>query len=233
MKVQTPMPFLCIAESGETIGQSNMFMKFVTVSLFALCAIFLASCSQRLVDFTVISSKNIPITEMGVEFKKAEKRVKGVDSKWSILFISGIPNMKEAIDRAIEKYPGAVALADGVIYSKIWNCILLGQNQYVVEGTPIYLDCRNNNSGLSNEGNYIPQQTSQSSCCQQKVQEEPSQVLLQQKNVMRVTHNVQTGETLAAIATAYGVSIPEIIKWNKLESNTVYKGMKLIIYIQE
>lgn len=126
------MPFLCIAESGETIGQSNMFMKFVTVSLFALCAIFLASCSQRLVDFTVISSKNIPITELGVEFKKAEKRVKGVDSKWSILFISGIPNMKEAIDRAIEKYPGAVALADGVIYSKIWNCILLGQNQYVV-----------------------------------------------------------------------------------------------------
>lgn len=50
----------------------------------------------------------------------------------------GFPNMKEAIDKAIEKYPGAIGLVDGVVKSKGWTAILYGQNSYVVEGTPLY-----------------------------------------------------------------------------------------------
>lgn len=203
-------------------------MKFVKVSSFVVCAMLLASCSQRLVDFTIISSKNVPITDSGVEFKKAEKRVKGVDSKWSILFVPGIPNMKEAIDRAIEDYPGAVALTDGVIYSKGWSCGLFGQNQYVVEGTPLYPENGNGANIPSNKNNYVPQPT-----YQQSYQQQTEPVQTQQKSVMRVTHNVQANETLASIASMYGVSIPELMKWNQLQSNSIYKGMKLIVYINE
>ena len=100
--------------------------------------LLMSSCTQRLIDFTIISSKNVPITDKGTEFQKATSRVKGVDSKWSVLFVPGIPNMKEAIDRAIEQYPGAVALTDGVVYQKSWTCFLVGQNKYIVEGTPLY-----------------------------------------------------------------------------------------------
>lgn len=100
--------------------------------------LLMSSCTQRLIDFTIISSKNVPITDKGTEFQKATSRVKGVDSKWSVLFVPGVPNMKEAIDRAIEQYPGAVALTDGVVYQKSWTCFLVGQNKYIVEGTPLY-----------------------------------------------------------------------------------------------
>ncbi|MDY4873391.1 MAG: hypothetical protein SO133_00765 [Alloprevotella sp.] len=115
-------------------------------NLWLLAVVLLmSSCTQRLIDFTIISSKNVPITDKGTEFQKATSRVKGVDSKWSVLFVPGIPNMKEAIDRAIEQYPGAVALTDGVVYQKSWTCFLLGQNKYIVEGTPLYPDTNNGN----------------------------------------------------------------------------------------
>ena len=46
--------------------------------------------------------------------------------------------MKEAIDRAIESVPGAVALVDGVVtYSYFYIPYIYGQETYVVEGTPL------------------------------------------------------------------------------------------------
>ncbi len=46
--------------------------------------------------------------------------------------------MKEALDRAIESVPGAVALADGVIERHSWVIPLIyGRTWYSVEGTPI------------------------------------------------------------------------------------------------
>jgi hypothetical protein len=45
--------------------------------------------------------------------------------------------MKQAIDQALQKTPGAIALVDGVVFSKSWDVILYGQMSYVVEGTPL------------------------------------------------------------------------------------------------
>ena len=68
-----------------------------------------------------------------------------------ILFIPlGAPNLKEAIDKAIEQHPGAVALADGVVKSKWMSFLLYGQTSYIVEGTPLYpADLQASNSGTS------------------------------------------------------------------------------------
>lgn len=45
-----------------------------------------------------------------------------------------------------------------------------------------------------------------------------------------VEHAVQTGETLSAIASAYGVTVPAIVRANKLsDPNTVRVGQKLLI----
>ena len=202
-----------------------MFKKLVfSTSVVSFSLLLLAGCSRRLVDFTVISSKNVPITENGIGFKKATSRVQGIDKKWSILFVPGIPDMKEAIDDAIEKYPGAVALTDGVIYSKAWSCFLFGQNKYVVEGTPLYPELEKNaTTGASqySSNNNKPQL------------EEPAQPVQPVTNVMRITHSVENGETLVSIAAAYKVSMLDIMKWNDMTSNTVTRGMKLVIYIEK
>ena len=205
-----------------------MFTKLFFKTSVVLCLFFaLSGCSRRLVDFTVISSKNVPITEKGTEFKKATTRVKGVDSKLSILFFPGIPDMKEAIDDAIEKYPGAVALTDGVVYNKSWSCFFFGKNTYVVEGTPLYPELGNGGDHYDQRPNPTPQSTVVS---QPVVTPQPSSPSV---NVMRVTHTVEDSETLISIASAYKISVLDIMKWNNLSSNKVYKGMKLIVFIKE
>ena len=51
---------------------------------------------------------------------------------------TGEPNAKEAIDRAIQKQPGAVGLLDGVIYKHGWYIpYIYGQFSFEVEGTPL------------------------------------------------------------------------------------------------
>jgi hypothetical protein len=46
--------------------------------------------------------------------------------------------MKEALDRAIESVPGAVALLDGVLTQRAWYIpYIYGESSFLVEGTPL------------------------------------------------------------------------------------------------
>jgi len=47
--------------------------------------------------------------------------------------------------------------------------------------------------------------------------------------IERITHTVKRGETLAAIATKYGVTVTELKRWNRLTSNIVRTGTRLRI----
>src|SRR3990172_6884047 len=86
----------------------------------------------------MISTKNIDLSH-AASFQRAKARSEGIDKIHLIVFIpTGVPNMKEAIDRAIERVPGAVALVDGVVSSRFWWIpYVYGQSMYVVEGTPL------------------------------------------------------------------------------------------------
>jgi hypothetical protein len=99
---------------------------------------FAAGCTTRLVDFTVISTKNVDWSQAST-FKRGKNRIEGRDTIHIIVFIpTGVPNMKEAVDRAIESVPGAVALVDGVLLSKAWYIpYIYGRSSYVVEGSPL------------------------------------------------------------------------------------------------
>jgi hypothetical protein len=103
-------------------------LKRFGVILFLL---WFSGCTTRLVDFTMISTKNIDLSR-SADFRRAQQRVKGKDEAMIIIFIpTGVPNMKEAIDRALESVPGAVALVDGVVLSggilvHYWNIQLCG-----------------------------------------------------------------------------------------------------------
>ncbi|GHT73878.1 lytic transglycosylase [Bacteroidia bacterium] len=46
----------------------------------------------------------------------------------------------------------------------------------------------------------------------------------------RITHKVRKGESLSKIGSRYGVTVAELRRWNKLKSNKVAAGRRLIIY---
>jgi hypothetical protein len=113
-----------------------------TVLIIAVWSLFLMGCAQRMVDFTIISTKNVNLSNPN-GLKRSTERVQGKDMRLLILGIPmGTPEIKEAIDKTIEKTKNAVALLDGVVYYKAWNAILFGQYGYVVEGSPL-LDTNN------------------------------------------------------------------------------------------
>lgn len=183
-------------------------MKKILFSVGAfLLLVGMSSCSHRLTDFTVISTRNVPLGNEAASLQKANQRVKGVDRAHTILFLPiGTPNMKEAIDKAIDKYPGAIGLVDGVVKSKGWSVLLYGQSSFVVEGTPLYeADAKERNISTGNN---------------------------QSGETMVFFHEVKEGETLSGIAASYNVKVADIIKWNKLSSADVVKGTKLKLLVK-
>ncbi len=114
--------------------------KVNKLTILGLLVVFLmlifSGCTRRLVDFTVISSKNV---NMKVKDTGKGNRVVGKDQVyWFITIPLGSPNLKEAIDRAIESAgPNFDALVDGVVYSYSYWYILSGVTGFKVEGTPI------------------------------------------------------------------------------------------------
>src|SRR3989338_8323610 len=115
-----------------------MTQRLIVRTLVVLSCIFVTGCATRLVDFTLISTKNVDLTR-GADFKRGQSRVQAEDRVSIIMFIpTGTPNIKQAIDRAIESVPGAVALLDGVITEKGWWIpYIYGESSYVVEGAPL------------------------------------------------------------------------------------------------
>lgn len=112
-------------------------MKKIILSGLA-ATLLLTGCTQRVTDFTIISTKNVDLASIG-DFKRGNARITGEDS---LFFLVMIPlgtkiDLKEAIDNGIENVPGAVALVDGVVYYRGWHIGLFGEQAYVVEGTPL------------------------------------------------------------------------------------------------
>lgn len=202
----------------------------ITLALFTLAGF--VSCTHRLTDFTVISTKNVPLGEgVNNNFQKGTKRVKGEDVSHMVLCLPlGYPNMKEAIDRAIEAVPGAIGLADGVVKSSSWTCLFYGQNKYIVEGTPLFptdYDYERDNSGLPK--NYHHNEPVAVPFKPQSQYQQPTTASATETVIFY--HKVKTGESIHSIAELYNVSISDIIKWNKLSSNDIKTGDKLTLHL--
>ena len=113
-------------------------MKKVITAVAMMASLLSTGCTTRFVDFTTISSKNVDMSK-GADFIRGKQRVTGEDKSRIIVFIpTGRPDAKEALDRAIESTPGAVALLDGVISTKWWYIpYVYGEQTILVEGTPL------------------------------------------------------------------------------------------------
>ena len=110
---------------------------YLFISL-SLVSVTFNSCSNRVLDFTLISSKNVDLSK-GATFERGRSRVEGEDKvHWIICFPTRVLDIKEALDKAIESTPGCVALLDGVIYTKFWWIpYIYGQQKATIEGTPL------------------------------------------------------------------------------------------------
>ena len=98
-----------------------------------LSALVLSGCSIRVADLTVGSTKNYNIN--GNKFVTGP-RVTAEDSYPVILFPTGIPNMKTAIDRAIEKDKCAVGLSN-VVITQLNHAFIFGKIGIRAEGNLI------------------------------------------------------------------------------------------------
>ncbi len=46
-------------------------------------------------------------------------------------------------------------------------------------------------------------------------------------------HVVKKGETMTSIATSYGVTVEQILKWNLLKSISIKPGQELYIFVRK
>jgi len=98
----------------------------VLVGLLVFAFVF-QGCTQRIGDFTLISTKNV---EIGGKYKMV-KRAEGEDKTFMFFFPFGMPNLKTAVDRCIENGAGDL-LTNSVI--NFTNPILIGPFGYGVTG---------------------------------------------------------------------------------------------------
>ncbi|MFH6564890.1 hypothetical protein [Pseudomonas kulmbachensis] len=95
-----------------------------------LGAVFVSGCTVRVADMTVASTKNYNLNSS--RFIKGD-RVIGEDNYPVIIFPLGFPNIKTAMDNAIQKNRCAVGLTD-VVMSSVNHSFLFGMIGYRVEG---------------------------------------------------------------------------------------------------
>ncbi len=90
-----------------------------------------AGCTYRMVDFTLIATQNVEISG------QRGPTVEGRHCVPVVFFPLGVPNMEEAIERAVasagDEYD---ALEDGVLYYQNWS-FLFGSVCYEIRGRAI------------------------------------------------------------------------------------------------
>ena len=113
-------------DSKKVATTQKLYEKIMIGSLMLISIMTFTSCSQRLIDFTVISSKNIsfPID------KSQGKRVEG-----SSMMVFGIGvNIKDAMDKALQSAVNEYyMLVDGVVRVVVYPFF----SGYKVEGTAV------------------------------------------------------------------------------------------------
>lgn len=103
------------------------------VLVLAIGLMMLGGCSSQVADLTVASTKNYNLNSNN--FVKGA-RVTAEDSVPVVIFPLGIPNVKTAIDRAIEKNRCSVALSD-VVVTQFNHSFLFGKFGFFIEGTQV------------------------------------------------------------------------------------------------
>lgn len=100
-----------------------------------LVAAFVCGCSQRVADLTLISTKNIDLSNVSLDAREGNRVTGKHCVYWPLGLIPfGLPNLEEAIDDALEKGGGNV-MVDQVTYQSGLYFIIASQQCIEAEGT--------------------------------------------------------------------------------------------------
>jgi len=97
----------------------------------------LSGCATQIGQFTMATTKNVDLSRLG-EFTRTTREIKAQDSS---IFIFGIQvktaKMQAAMDKALAKIPGAVAMVDVRISTKSTSLIIVRFDSFIVSGTAL------------------------------------------------------------------------------------------------
>ena len=108
-------------------------LAYVLIAVLAL--LMLSGCPVRVADLTMVSTKNIDLSNTRLDARTGQRQT-GEDCRFVLLGlpIFGLPNMEEAVDKALEKGKGNVMVDEVTEYKNIW--VVLGFISCInVEGT--------------------------------------------------------------------------------------------------
>jgi hypothetical protein len=114
-----------------------MKLKRIGVVMFVFLLPLLSGCVTRLGTFTVLSTRNIEWSRAG-EYQRNSQRITGDNTAHIIIIIPTKFNVtiEDAVDKALEQVPGAVALVDVVLrYTSFYIPYIYGKVAYTVEGS--------------------------------------------------------------------------------------------------
>lgn len=112
-------------------------MKKFSLIIILLTSIIITGCISREGTFSIISTRNIDWNRI-TEYQRSNQRIEGEDQAHIIIFIPTKSDITiaGAVDQALAKVPGAVALVDAVVSSKMFYIpYIYGQAAYIVEGS--------------------------------------------------------------------------------------------------
>ncbi len=107
-----------------------------------LCYIMLTAsgCSQKLGDFTVLTTKNVDLSNFSTYTPTERQEVRGEDVCHIVVCFPNKPygpNFKDAVDIALEEN-NAYMLANAVLrYDFFYIPLIYGQEKFTVEGEPV------------------------------------------------------------------------------------------------
>ena len=114
-----------------------MKKRTILMGLLLAAILVFTGCSQRMLDFSIISTKNVMVPLSG----KGERTEGSSWSHWFLIIPVNFrmsPSLEDAVDEAIEVAgPEYDALMDGVVYNKGYSYIVGWGSGFVVEGTPV------------------------------------------------------------------------------------------------
>lgn len=116
---------------------TNKKPRLMTIAALLVAVFITSGCSVRVADLTLVSTKNIDLSDANFDAKKGQ-RAKGEDCVVHLLGIPlGVPNLEKAVDKALETGRGNV-MVDQVTYANAVNFIIAGQSCIEVEGTVLH-----------------------------------------------------------------------------------------------
>lgn len=111
--------------------------KVVLVSALVASVVAGSGCTARVGNFTLISTKNVDLSDASIDTKHGKRITEDDCAPVVLIFPIGRPDLKEAVDNALEEGRGNL-MVDQVSYYRSWYIpLIFGLRCMVAEGTVV------------------------------------------------------------------------------------------------